>query len=200
MKSIALILTVVLVLLGACAARTAIAPPEETSGKEQLGKPGDDYIIGSGDILDISLWKDESMTKQVTVLTDGKIAFPLIGEVAAAGRTIADVREEMVEKLKEYVPEPVLTVEVKQINSMIIYVTGRVNTPGRYPVNTRITVLQALSMAGGLNAFARRSKIKVFRQENGKTVTYPFDYDEVVDGENLEQNILLKRGDVVVVP
>jgi len=196
----AVLILFILVSLGACAVRSAVGPPQEVSGKPQAGTLGDDYIIGSGDVLDISLWKDEAMTRQVTVLTDGKIAFPLIGEVTAAGRTVADVREEMVEKLKEYVPEPVLTVDVKQVNSMIIYVTGRVNTAGRYPVNTRVTVLQALSMAGGLNAFAKRSKIKVFRQENGKTVTYPFNYDEVVDGENLEQNILLNRGDVIVVP
>ncbi len=197
MKSIVLILCVV-VLLGGCAARTAVAPPEPV--KAQSEKPGDDYIIGSGDILDISLWKDEAMTKQVTVRTDGKIVFPLIGEIAAAGRSVAEVKREMVETLKEYVPEPVLTVDVKQMNSMIVYVTGRVTKPGQYLVNTRVTVLQAISIAGGLNAFAKRGKIKVFRQEDGKTVTFPFDYDEVIDGENLQQNIVLKRGDVVVVP
>lgn len=197
MKSIFLILCIV-VLLGGCATRAAVAPPKTVQA--QLEKPGDDYIIGSGDILDISLWKDEAMTRQVTVRTDGKIVFPLIGEITAAGRPVAEVKKEMVEKLKEYVPEPVLTVDVKQINSMIVYVTGRVNHAGRFPVNTPVTVLQAISMAGGLNAFAKRSKIKVFRQEDGKTVTFPFDYDEVVDGENLQQNIVLKRGDVVVVP
>lgn len=198
MKSVFLILCVV-VLLGGCATRAAVAPPEEAV-KAQSEKPGDDYVIGSGDILDISLWKDEAMTKQVTVRTDGKIVFPLIGEIAAAGRSVAEVKEEMVEKLKEYVPEPVLTVDVKQMSSMIIYVTGRVTKPGHYLVNSRVTVLQAISIAGGLNAFAKRGKIKVFRQEDGKTVTYPFDYDEVTDGENLQQNIVLKRGDVVVVP
>ena len=199
MKGIILMLSV-LVLLGACTSGRNVTLSQDAAGVAQPEKPGDDYIIGSGDILDISLWKDEAMTRQVTVLTDGKIAFPLIGEVTAAGRTVGEVKQDMVEKLKEYVPEPVLNVDVKQVNSMIIYVTGRVNTPGRYPVNTRVTVLQALSIAGGLNAFAKRSKIKVFRQERGKTVTYPFDYNEVVDGENLQQNIILKRGDVVVVP
>ena len=199
MKGVILMLSV-LVLLGACTSGRNVTLSQDAAGVAQPEKPGDDYIIGSGDILDISLWKDEAMTRQVTVLTDGKIAFPLIGEVTAAGRTVGEVKQDMVEKLKEYVPEPVLNVDVKQVNSMIIYVTGRVNTPGRYPVNTRVTVLQALSIAGGLNAFAKRSKIKVFRQEGGKTVTYPFDYNEVVDGENLQQNIILKRGDVVVVP
>lgn len=197
MKSIFLILCIV-VLLGGCTTRAAVAPPEAVQAQSE--KAGDDYIIGSGDILDISLWKDEAMTRQVTVRTDGKIVFPLIGEITAAGRSVAEVKKEMVEKLEEYVPEPVLTVDVKQMNSMIIYVTGRITKPGQYLVNSRVTVLQAISIAGGLNAFAKRSKIKVFRQEDGKTVTFPFDYDEVVDGENLQQNIVLKRGDVVVVP
>jgi len=199
LKILILVLSIV-TLLGACATRSAVVSPQEAVAKAQSETQGDDYIIGSGDILDISLWKDEALTKQVTVRTDGKIVFPLIGEITAAGRSVAEVRQEMMDRLKEYVPEPVLTVDVKQINSMIIYVTGRVNTPGRYPVNTKVTVLQALSIAGGLNAFAKRSKIKIFRQEEGKTVTLPFDYDEVIDGENLQQNIVLKRGDVIVVP
>jgi len=197
LKGVFLILSVLMVL-GGCATGGNVTQPD--TGVVQSEKPGDDYIIGSGDILDVSLWKDEAMTKQVTVLTDGKIVFPLIGEVKAAGRTLGEVKQDMTERLKEYVPEPVLNVDVKQVNSMIIYVTGRVTTPGRYPVNTRVTVLQALSIAGGVNAFAKRSKIKIFRQEGNKTVTYPFNYDEVVDGENLQQNIILKRGDVIVVP
>ena len=199
MKGIVIILSI-LMMLTACGTSNKGLSPQVSSETARSEKSGDDYIIGPGDTLDISLWRDDALTKQVVVLTDGKISFPLIGEVAAAGRTVAAVKEDMVERLKEYVPEPVLTVEVKQVNSMIIYVTGRVNNPGRYPVNTRVTVLQALAIAGGLNPFAKRSKIKVFRQESGKTVTYPFDYDEVTDGENLAQNIILKRGDVIVVP
>jgi len=197
LKGLFLILCVLMVL-GGCATGGKVAQPDTRAVQSE--KPGDDYIIGSGDILDVSLWKDEAMTKQVTVLTDGKIVFPLIGEVKAAGRTLGEVKQDMIERLKEYVPEPVLNVDVKQVNSMIVYVTGRVTTPGRYPVNTRVTVLQALSIAGGVNAFAKRSKIKIFRQEGNKTITYPFNYNEVVDGENLQQNIVLKRGDVIVVP
>ncbi len=197
MKGVLLILCVLMVL-GGCATGGNVTRPD--TGVVQSEKPGDDYIIGSGDILDISLWKDEAMTKQVTVLTDGNVVFPLIGEVQAAGRTIAEVKQDMIERLKEYVPEPVLNVDVKQVNSMIVYVTGRVTTPGRYPVNTRVTVLQALSIAGGVNVFAKRNKIKIFRQEGNTTITYPFNYDQVVDGVNLQQNIVLKRGDVIVVP
>ena len=186
----------IFILLGACAGRAPI--PTAATGPSE--KKMEDYIIGPGDVLDISLWKDEALTKQVTVLTDGKIFFPLVGEVMAAGRTVDELKQDLIERLKEYVPEPVLTVDVKQVQSMIVYVTGRVNTPGRYPVNTNVTVLQAISIAGGLNPFAKRSKIKIFRQEGGKTITFKFDYNEVVDGERLEQNIVLKRGDVIVVP
>jgi polysaccharide export outer membrane protein len=103
-------------------------------------------------------------------------------------------------KLKRFVPEVVLFIDVKQINSMIIYVIGKVNNPGRFLLTVDVDVLQALSTAGGLNAFAKGRKIKIFRQGDNETTIFPFDYDEVVDGKHLEQNIHLKRGDVVVIP
>jgi polysaccharide biosynthesis/export protein len=161
---------------------------------------GDSYIIGPGDVLDISLWRDDALIRQVVVLSDGKISFPLIGEALAAGKTIAELKKDIADKLVDYVPDPVISIEVKQSNSMVIYVTGRVNNPNRFPVNANITVLQGLSIAGGLNPFAKRNKIKVFRQEGDKTKTFLFKYDDVIDGKNLEQNIALKRGDVIVVP
>jgi polysaccharide biosynthesis/export protein len=161
---------------------------------------GDSYVIGPGDVLDISLWRDDALVRQVVVLSDGKISFPLVGEVGAAGKTIAELKKDVADKLIDYVPDPVISIEVKQSNSMVIYVTGRVNNPNRFPVNANITVLQGLSTAGGLNPFAKRNKIKVFRQEGGRTKVFPFKYDEVTDGKSLEQNIVLKRGDVIVVP
>jgi polysaccharide biosynthesis/export protein len=193
-----LILAVVLLSAFPLCAQTPEQIPTET--KAVMEKVGENYIIGPGDILDISLWRDDAMNRQVVVLADGKIAFPLIGEVVAAGKTVAALKKEMSERLVEYVPEPVLNVEVKQSASMVIYVTGRVNSPGRFPVNNNVTVLQAISTAGGLNPFAKRNKIKIMRQEGDKTMVLPFKYDEVVDGKNLSQNIALKRGDVIVVP
>lgn len=159
-----------------------------------------DYIIGPGDVLDISVWKDETLTRQVVVLPDGKISFPLIGEVMASGKTVAQLKKEIEKKLSAYVPDPTLSFEVRQVNSMLIYVIGRVNNPGRFLLNVNVNVLQALSMAGGLTPFAKRDKIKIFRQEGDKTQIFKFQYDDVVEGKNLEQNIVLKRGDVVVVP
>ena len=159
-----------------------------------------DYIIGPGDTLDISVWNNEALTKQVIVLPDGKIHFPLIGEVVVGGKTLVGLEKELKQKINTFVPAPDLTVMVQQVNSMLIYVIGKVNRPGRFALNTNINVLQALTMAGGLNTFAKRNKIKIFREENGKTDIFQFEYDKVTEGENLEQNVELKRGDIVVVP
>jgi len=158
------------------------------------------YIIGPGDMIEASVWKDEALRGQFIVLPDGNISFPLIGELHAAGRTLSDLKKEMVEKISVYAPDPTFSIEVKQVNSMLIYVIGRVNQPNRFLLNTNITVLQGLSMAGGLNPFAKRDKIKVFRQEGEKTKILRFHYDDVVEGKRLEENITLKRGDVIVVP
>jgi len=158
------------------------------------------YLIGPGDVLDISVWKDEALTRSCVVRPDGFISFPLAGEIPAAGRTPSQLKEEMATKLNRYVPDVVLSMEVKQINSLIIYVIGKVNNPGRYVLSLDVNVLQALATAGGLNIFAKRDKIKVFRQGINETTILPFDYDSVVEGKNLEQNIHLKRGDVVVIP
>ena len=140
------------------------------------------------------------MTKLVTVLPDGKISFPLIGELQAAGKTVASLHKELEIKLNRYVPDVSLSMMVAQVNSMLIYVIGRANNPGRFVLNTNANVLQALAMAGGLNPFAKRGKIKIFREEGTETKSFAFDFDEVAKGEALEQNIRLHRGDVIVVP
>jgi polysaccharide export outer membrane protein len=158
------------------------------------------YLIGAGDVLDVSVWKDEALTRSCVVRPDGLISFPLIGDVPASGKTVLELKSDMEGKLKRFVPEVVLFIDVKQINSMIIYVIGKVNNPGRFLLTVDVDVLQALSTAGGLNAFAKGRKIKIFRQGDNETTIFPFDYDEVVDGKHLEQNIHLKRGDVVVIP
>lgn len=159
-----------------------------------------DYTIGPGDLLDISVWKDEALTRVVTVLPDGRIHFPLIGDFTAAGRTVGQLKDEMKEKISTYVPDPELLVDVKQINSMLVYVIGRVNAPGRFVLNANVNVLQALSIAGGLNPYAKRNKIKIFRDEGNSTKILNFRYDVVTDGDSLEENVRLKRGDVIVVP
>lgn len=196
----------ILLIATACllAASLPAAAQEKAGARaaaQEFASPfGAEYLIGPGDILEISVWKEEALTKQVVVLPDGKISFPLIGEVQAAGRPLADLKKELAAKLARYAPKEEVNLEVKQVNSMLIYVIGRVNQPGRFALNTNVSVLQALSIAGGLNAFAKRNQIKIFRQEAGGTQILPFSYDEVTEGEKLRQNVILKRGDVVVVP
>lgn len=158
------------------------------------------YKIGPGDILNISVWKDEALTKQVAVLPDGTINFPLVGQIKASDRTVEEINTEITDKIRKYVPEPSLSVMVHQVNSLLLYVIGKVNKPGILPVNTNINVLQALTMAGGLNPFAKRNEIKIFRQQGEETTILTFDYDKVTEGKDLIENIVLRRGDTIVVP
>jgi polysaccharide export outer membrane protein len=160
----------------------------------------DDYVIGPGDLLNIAVWKDESLTRQVVVLPDGRIAFPLIGQLPAAGRTVAELTKDIEQRLDRFVPGVTLSVVVQQVNSLMVYVIGRVNNPGRFVLNADINVLQALAMAGGLNPFAKRGDIRIFREDGRATRILPFDYDRVSAGEDVQQNIRLRRGDVIVVP
>ncbi len=190
-KSICLLVCVIVLSVGWTT--TAITAGDAPEGEAE-------YIIGPGDVLDISVWKDEALTKEVVVLPDGRFSFPLVGQIQAGGRTLSDLRDELEEKIKPYVPEPTLSVSIRQVNSMLVYVIGRVNGPGRFVLNTNVNVLQALAMAGGLNPFAKKDKIRIFRRDGGRNIILPFRYDEVVEGTRVEQNIMLKRGDLVVVP
>lgn len=179
----------------------AVATPQ-TSVNAPVAAVDSNYPIGPGDILGISVWKDEALTKDVVVLPDGVISFPLLGLVHVAGKTVAQLKADLEEKIQQFVSEPVVNVEVKQVNSMVVFVIGRVNLPGagRLVLNSNMNVLQALAMAGGLNPFAKRNSIKVFRKEGDKTLIFRFHYDDVVEGERLEENIQLKRYDIIVVP
>ncbi len=159
----------------------------------------DVYRIGRGDALSISVWKDESLTQQVVVLPDGTISFPLIGELRADGRTVAELKTELTGRLSRYIPDPTLSVQVMHVNSQVVYVIGKVNGPGRFPLEGRLNVLQALALAGGLNPFAKSGRIRIFRENGQGTRMLLFDYDAVAKGERPEQNIQLERGDVIVV-
>ncbi|MDL1956554.1 MAG: polysaccharide export protein [Candidatus Desulfofervidus auxilii] len=158
------------------------------------------FVLGPEDVLEISVWKDEALTKQVIVRPDGKINFPLVGEIQAAGKTVEEVKKEITEKLKEYISDPVVTVMLIGINSYKIYIVGKVNKPGAYTLGRRINVMQALAMAGGFSPFADLDNISILRQEGGKQIRIKFDYKAVSKGKKLEQNIFLKSGDVIVVP
>ena len=176
---------------------SAAEPPGAASHPDN---PSGDYIIGSGDILEISVWKEPDLAKQVTVLPDGSISFPLIGQIHAEGLTLNQLKEQIEQKILRFVPHPNLTVAVFEVRSLYIYIVGKVYKSGRFEFNADIDVLQALAMAGGLNPYAKKSKIKIFRKHNGSRIIFDFDYDQVTEGKHLDQNLILKRGDVIVVP
>lgn len=158
------------------------------------------YIIGAQDVLDINVWKEPELTRLVPVRPDGKISLPLLNDVMAAGLTPTQLATQITEGLKKYVTNPQVTVIVSQINSQRVYILGEVNRAGAYPLLPGMTVLQALSSAGGFTQFAKEKGIYVLRQISGRQEKYPFNYKDVVGGKKSEQNILLKAGDTIVVP
>lgn len=190
------------VLAFCCAAAMPVLCRAEAQGDKpaEAVAAGQGYLIGPGDVLGIEVWKDPGLTRTVVVLPDGRIVFPLIGELNAAGRSVQSLRDEIIERLKVYVPDTVLTLEVKQVASLYVYVLGRVNNPGRQQLSSNVNVLQALATAGGLNPFAKRGQIRIFRQEGGKASVFSFDYDDVTSGSRMADNVELRRGDVIFVP
>ncbi len=159
------------------------------------------YLLGPEDILKVAVWKDEHLTQEMVIRPDGMITFPLIGEVVASGRTVEDVREDITKRLMKYLPTPNVTVTVLKVESYRIYVLGRVLKPGEYQTGHDTDVLQALSMAGGLTPYAAENDIKIIRRRQGaEQVVFPFRYGDARKGKNLQQNIILQRGDVVMVP
>lgn len=158
------------------------------------------YIIGPGDILSISVWKEEGMQQEVLVRPDGGITYPLVGEVQAGGLSAKDLSAALVKKLKRYIPNPNVTVSVIKSNSNKVYVIGKVNRPGEFIATGYMDVLQALTMAGGLTPYADSDDIKIIRRTEEGSMMKRFDYDEVISGDRLDMNIILKAGDTVVVP
>ncbi|QSA97590.1 polysaccharide biosynthesis/export family protein [Methylococcus sp. EFPC2] len=173
----------------------ADAPRQPVAG----GAVPSDYQVGPGDVLEISVWKEEGLTKDALVRPDGGLTFPLVGEIHAGGKTVDQINQEIVKGLSGYLSEPAVSVAVKLANQKF-YVVGKVNKPGEFPSPARIDVMQAISMAGGLTPFADDDDIRILRREGGRVVSYTFDYGSVSGGDDLDQNIVLRGGDVVVVP
>jgi len=158
------------------------------------------YRVGAEDLLEITVWREDALKREVLVRPDGGISYPLIGEVQAAGKTIDQLREEITKRLEKFVPDAAVSVTVLKTGSQRIYVLGKVAKPGEFPVGRNVDVLQALSMAGGLTQFADQNGIRIMRREGDRQSMLPFEYGRVIRGEKVEQNVLLRTGDVVVVP
>lgn len=158
------------------------------------------YVIGPGDSLDINVWKEPDFSRVVVVRPDGKITLPLIGDVMASGVTADRLQGTLEKLLKEYVEIPRVSVSVTAAHNMKVYLLGNVNTPGEIEVVKPITVLEAISIAGGLNEWAKQSDLRLMRKINGQFKTYSINYKAIIDGKDPSQNIVLKPGDTIYVP
>ncbi|MFK8066642.1 MAG: polysaccharide biosynthesis/export family protein [Gammaproteobacteria bacterium] len=159
------------------------------------------YLVQPGDVLHVAVWKEEDLTLDVLVRPDGHFSFPLAGDINGNGKNAQQITKELAKKIEKYIPDPVITVSVVQILGNKIFVIGKVNNPGEFIMSHDIDVVQAMSMAGGASTFAGLNKIKILRRDKtGKQSAIPFKYADIEEGRNLQQNILLEPGDVVVVP
>jgi polysaccharide export outer membrane protein len=158
------------------------------------------YLVGKGDLLEIVTWKEPDFSREVQVRIDGKISFPLIEDLPAAGRTTEALEEELREKLSEYVTHPVVSVSVKEARSQRYYIIGEVLNPGEYPLQKEVSVLQAFALAGGFTEWARKNDIVLIRRDGPQEKSIPINFDQIVEKGTLEQNVLLKAEDILVVP
>ena len=158
------------------------------------------YMVQPGDVLFVSVWKEQDLQRALLVRPDGGISFPLVGDVDTSNKSVDDLRREIAGKLEKYIPDAQVDVALQELNGNRIYVVGKVNRPGVFPFSQPVDVLQALGMAGGATPFAELNNIKILRRENGKLKAFDFKFDEVKKARNLEQNIMLESADTVVVP
>ena len=201
----ALLAVCVLAILGPLGGRDASAqtPPVSKPAPVSSQVPEIDpstYRVGPEDVLEISVWREDALKKEVLVRPDGGMSYPLVGEVQATGKTVLEIRQEIAKRLERFIPDAAVSVAILKVGSQRVYVIGRVNKPGEYAIGRYVDVLQALSMAGGLTPFADSNDIRVMRREGDRQIVLPFEYSRVVRGQKLEQNVHLRGGDVIVVP
>ena len=187
----------VFVSLGAAArpSTAAQAPTQPAPAEEVLA-----YSVAPGDVLRIAVWKEPELSGDVFVRLDGMITVPLVGDIRASGKTTGQIAAEVREGLRPFLETPQVTVTVTQAVSARFYVIGEVTTSGAFPLTGRITVLQALALAGGFREFAKRERIVVIRETRGERRAIPFNFRDLEAGTNLEQNIVVQAGDTVIVP
>ncbi len=174
------------------------APPATPPGTSVAVGP--DFVIGAEDVLGILFWREPDFSGDVAVRPDGRITLPLIGDIVAAGVTPAALRDQIQTAAVKYLTEPNVTVIVRQINSRKVFITGAVTKPGEYPLTGPRTVMQLISLAGGVTQYANIENISILRQEQGRTRSFNFNYKDVSQGRNVQQNIQLQPGDTIVVP
>jgi polysaccharide export outer membrane protein len=187
-------------LLVACGACSTTPTKPATNGVTPTLPDAAAYRLQPGDVLHVSVWKEQDLQAEVLIRPDGGVSFPLAGDVVAAGRTVDQVRADMAERIQHYIPDAAVTVSLKTTTGYKVYVVGKVNRPGEFPLNRTIDVMQAISLAGGTTAFAKVDDIRIVRRSGERVTTLPFRYSQVARGKHLEQDIQLQSGDTVVVP
>lgn len=185
-----------LLALGGLAGATAVAQQNDAAAAAQ----GREYRIGPEDVLEISVWREDDLRREVLVRPDGGISFPLAGDIQVAGKTVEEIRRELTRRISQYIPDAEVSVLVQQVSGYQIYVLGQVNQPGQYTVGRYVDVAQALTLAGGLTPYASSNRISIIRRTDAGEEVFNFRYSDIERGRNLSQNILLQSGDVVLVP
>jgi polysaccharide export outer membrane protein len=186
-------------ILSALALLSALATDTHAAAAQEAAV-GAGYQVQPGDVLTVTVWKETDLTGDLLVRPDFGLSFPLVGELDARGKTVDQLRAEIAERLKKYIPSPVVTVATKAVAGNHIYVVGKVQRPGEYPVVRNVDVMQALSLAGGATPFAAVNDIIVLRRAAAGQIVLHFQYNDVARGRNLGQNVVLQPGDTVVVP
>jgi polysaccharide biosynthesis/export protein len=180
---------------------TATEPPPAVRAAAAAGiVPPSDYVIGAEDVLSVLFWREKDMSVDVNVRPDGKITLPLINDIDASGLTTDQLRQKVTAAADQFIEDPSVTIIVKAINSRKVFITGQIAKSGSYPLTAPTTVVQLISMAGGVQEYADSSKIMVYRTEGGRQIARRFNYKDFAKGKNLAQNIELRPGDTVVVP
>jgi polysaccharide biosynthesis/export protein len=183
------------------AASQAKGNPAAAAPNIAAAKPHDNsFVIGNDDVLAINVWKEPDISRSIPVRSDGKISLPLVGEVQAAGLTPLKLENDIAIKLKSYISEPEVTVMVQQVNSQKFNILGQVARPGSYVIANSPTVLDAIALAGGFRDFAKQKSIYILRQGASGESRIRFNYKDVSQGKNMEQNIKLQPGDTIIVP
>jgi polysaccharide biosynthesis/export protein len=184
---------------GATAGKPAAAAPAATAVETAILNGANDYKIGPEDLLDISVWKNPELSRTVPVRPDGKVSLPLVNDIQAAGLTPTALRQQLTQRLSEFIPSPEVAVIVREVHSMKVAVVGSVKTPGRYELKSAATVLEMIALAQGFTDFAARDRVVILRQENGETKRIPFNYRKVAAGDE-QANLVVQSGDIIVVP
>ncbi len=185
-----LVVGMLLVGCGQKALRTA--PSDESKGDDE------EYIIGPEDVLEIHVWREQALSGKVSVRADGKISLPLIQDVPAAGLTLSQLQEKLIERLKEFVDSPNVSVTVLEVNSYKVFISGQVKSPGVHRLRTKTTLLQFIPMVGGFTDWAKQKRILIIRKENGEEKRITVNYKKMVDGK--VPAFVLKSGDTIIVP